>query len=409
MSSDTKADVIVAGLGAHGSATAYHLAKRGKRVIGFDQFRPPHARGSSHGRGRVIRTAYSEGPAYVPIVQRAMQLWRELERESGENFLRITGGITMGPEDSPGLAGIMRSARAYGLPHEPMTAAEIRQRWPVFRPTDGMVGVHEPDNGALFPEKCISAHLKLAAEAGADLHVEEPLLSWKATPGGGVEVRTPKGAYSADRLVLTVGAWLPKMLGAGDLSDEALRPDQGAQSQGGLTLPLRIERQVLHWFEPARNAAAFLPANCPNNSWEFEPGKLFYCQANFGDGFKVAFHHMGVDMDPDSPPGSAIRSVSPQEAGEMRAALQKYIPDAAGRHIGAVVCMYTDTPDFHFIVDLHPVHKQIVIGSPCAGHGFKFAAAMGEILADLALDGRTRHDISLFNVGRFPSQKPERP
>ena len=394
MPANTRADVIVAGLGAHGSATAYHIAKRGKRVIGFDQFRPPHDRGSSYGKGRVIRTAYSEGPAYVPLVQRAWQLWRELERESGDSLLRITGGISMGPKDSPGLAGIVHSAGVYNLPHEPMTAADIRKRWPVFRPTDDMAGVYESDNGALFPEKCITAHLKLAAKAGADLHVEEPVLSWKAPPGGGVEVRTPKGTYTADRLVLTVGAWLPKVLGAAT-----------SARQGALKLPLRIERQVLHWFEPARNAAAFLPANCPNNSWEFEPGKIFYCQANFGDGFKAAFHHMGADIDPDSPPGSAARTVSPQEVEEMRAAVEKYIPDAAGRHLGAAVCMYTDTPDFHFLVDLHPAHRQVVIGSPCAGHGFKFAAAMGEILADLALDGRTRHDISLFNINRLLKAK----
>lgn len=390
MPANTKADVIVAGLGAHGSATAYHLARRGNRVIGFDQFRPPHDRGSSYGKGRIIRTAYREGPAYVPLVQRAIQLWRELERESGEGLLHITGGISMGPKDSPGLAGIKYSAGVYKLPYLPMTAAEIRKRWPVFRPTDDMAGVYEPDNGALFPEKCIAAHLKLAAKAGADLHVEEPVLSWQATPGGGVEVKTPKGAYSADKLVLTVGAWLPKMLGAGMSAPE-----------GTLKLPLRIERQVLHWFEPARNAAAFLPANCPNNSWEFETGKIFYCQANFGDGFKTAFHHMGADIDPDSAPGSAARSVPPQEVEKMRAVVEKYIPDAAGRHLGAAVCMYTDTPDFHFLVDLHPAHHQVVIGSPCAGHGFKFAAAMGEILADLALDGRTRHDISLFNIARL--------
>lgn len=376
------ADVIIAGLGAHGSAAAYHIAKRGKHVIGLDKFQPPHDRGSSHGRGRVIRQAYGEGPAYVPLVQRAMQLWRELERDAGDSLLRITGGVSMGPQDSDGLAGIRHSAEEYGLPHEVLSASDIRMRWPMFRPADGMVGVFEAENGALFPEKCIAAHLKMASHAGADLHFHEPALSWTATPGGSIEVRTPEGKYSADRLVLTAGAWLPKLL-------------------GGLKLPLRIERQVLHWFEPSRNAAAFRPENCPNSSWEFEPGRMFYCQADFGDGFKVAFHHMGAEIDPDAAPGSPSRTVSAAEAGQMRTALERFIPDAAGRHLGASVCMYTDTPDYHFLVDLHPTHPQVVIGSPCSGHGFKFAAAMGEILADLAADGRTRHDISMFGAKRL--------
>jgi sarcosine oxidase len=311
-----------------------------------------------------------------------MQLWRELERDAGDSLLRITGGVSIGPRDSDGLAGIRRSAEVYGLPHEVLSASDIRKRWPIFQPAEGIAGVFEAENGALFPEKCVAAHLKMAAKAGADLHFDEPALSWTATPGGGVEVVTLKGRYSADKLVLTAGAWLPKLL-------------------GGLKLPLRVERQVLHWFEPARNAAAFRPENCPNNSWEYAPGKLFYCQADFGDGYKVAFHHDGADMDPDAPADSPPRKVTPQEVEKMRATLAEFVPDAAGKHLGAVVCMYTDTPDYHFLVDLHPAHKQVVIGSPCSGHGFKFSAVMGEVLADLAADGRTRYDISMFGVKRL--------
>jgi sarcosine oxidase len=378
-----KTDVIVIGLGAHGSSTAYHLARRGKRVIGFDRYRPPHDRGSSHGKGRIIRQAYREAPEYVPLLQHAYVLWEELERQTGEKLLHMTGGISIGPADSKGLAGIRKSAEVHGLRVQSLTAAEIRKKWPAFRPLDSMAGVYESVAGMLVPEKCVEAHLKLAARFGADLHFEEPAVSWHPTSGG-VEVKTAKDTYTADKLVLTAGAWLPGLL-------------------GGLKLPLRIERQVLHWFEPARNRSYFRPEQCPNNSWEYEPGKAFYCQADFGEGYKVAFHHQGVDMDPDAPPGSPARQVTQAEIDLMRSTLAKFVPDAAGRHLRATVCMYTDTPDYHFLVDLHPQHPQVVIGSPCSGHGFKFSAVMGEVLADLAVDGRTRHGTSLFKVGRMLS------
>ncbi len=380
------ADIIVAGLGAHGSSTVYHAAKRGKRVIGFDKFTPPHDHGSSHGKGRVIRSAYREGPAYVPLVQRAFTLWRELEHDAGERLLQMTGGVTIARRGSPGLDGIRHSARAYNLFHETLSAQDIRRRWPSFRPEDDMEGVYEADNGALFPEKCVAAHLKLAARAGADLHFNEPVLSWKATPDG-VEVKTAHGAYMAERLVLTVGAWLPRLL-------------------NDVTLPLSIERQVLHWFAPARNAASFKPENFPTNSWEYDNAdSSFYCQADFGDGVKVAFHHGGASIDPDSAPGSKARTVTAAEVEAMRTALTRYVPDAGGKHLGSAVCIYTNVPDYHFLVDFHPRHRQVIIGSPCSGHGFKFSSIMGEVLSGLAIDGRSDFDLSLFSAKRFAVAK----
>ncbi len=375
------ADIIVAGLGAHGSATAYRAAARGKRVIGFDMFTPPHSMGSTHGRGRVIRSAYREGPAYVPLVQRAFQLWREMERDTGERLLHMTGGVTVARKGSPGLAGMRHTAQTYKLFLESLTAADIRRRWPSFHPDDDMEGVYEADNGALFPEKCVAAHLNLAARAGADLHFNEPVLSWRATSQG-VEVKTAKGTYGAEKLVLTVGAWLPRMI-------------------ADLKLPIRIERQVLHWFAPARNAENFGPDRLPTNSWEISKEHYFYCQADFGDGLKVAFHHGGPEIDPDSAAGSAARTVTPAEVEAMRAALARYVPDAAGKHLGSAVCIYTNVPDYHFMVDLHPQYRQVVIGSPCSGHGFKFSAVMGEVLAGLAIDGRSDFDLSLFSAKRF--------
>jgi sarcosine oxidase len=380
---DRSYDVIVAGLGAHGSAAAFHLARRGQRVLGFDRFHPPHDRGSTHGRTRVIRQAYAEGAAYVPLVQRAFQLWRELEAESGERLLHMTGGISVALTSGGRLDATRASLRANRLPFESMSAADIRSRWPVFRPEDTMSGIFETQNGALFPEKCVAAHLAQAAKAGAELRFDDAVQSWRAGQSGeGVEVRTASGNYRAAKLILTAGPWLPALL-------------------GGLELPLRTERQVLHWFEPARSAAYFRPDRMPTNSWEFEPGKSFYCQPDFGDGVKVAFHHMGAAIDPDSPPGSPARTVSTAEIDHMRRALARFVPDAAGRHLGAAVCIYTNTPDEHFLVDFHPEHRQVVIGSPCSGHGFKFASAMGEVLAGLATDGRTGHDIAMFGIARL--------
>ncbi|MDR7520359.1 MAG: N-methyl-L-tryptophan oxidase [Armatimonadota bacterium] len=243
-------DVIVLGLGGMGSAAAYHLARRGRRVLGQDRFPPAHDRGSSHGRSRIIREAYFEHRAYVPLVQRAYHLWADLERATGRHLLLTTGGIMIGPPSGALIRGALESARLHRLQHQVLDATEVRRRFPVFVPSDDMVGVSEPRAGVLDPEACVLAHLEQAARAGADLHHEEPVLSWQAAADR-VEVRTPRARYEADRLVITAGPWAPVVL-------------------ADLGLPLAVGRQVVVWFRPAFLHDAFDPARCPVYIWQVD-------------------------------------------------------------------------------------------------------------------------------------------
>ncbi len=369
-------DVIIVGLGAMGSAVAAHLARRGKRVLGLDRFAPPHALGSSHGQTRIIREAYFEHPVYVPLVQRAYELWSALERQAGRSLFLETGGLMIGRPDSAVVAGAKRSAKEHSLPHEVFPAAELRARFPALQPTDEMIGVWEPRAGILFPEICIEAHLTMARTQGADLRSDEPALSWE-DDGDGVRVVTSKGAYHANQLALTVGSWIHSLL-------------------GDLKLPLAVERQVQFWFEP-KHPVQFQPERCPIHIWEHEPGRFFYGFPDLGEGVKVARHHEGETADPDS----INREVRPAEVEAMRAIVRQFIPDADGPLRSAVVCMYTNTPDGQFFIDQHPAHPQVWIASPCSGHGFKFSSAIGEVMADLLTEGQTQFDLSLFR-NRFP-------
>jgi sarcosine oxidase len=374
----TPFDVIIVGLGAMGSAAAYHLARRGQKVLGLDRFGPPHALGSSHGETRIIREAYFEHPLYVPIVQRAYELWAELEGQAGRQFLRQTGGLMVGPPDGVVVGGARRSAEKHRLIHEVFSAHEVRRRFPALRPADGMLAVWEPRAGILFPELCIEAHLGRARKHGAQLNTEEPALRWEPA-GAGVRIITSKGAYQAGQLLLTAGSWLG-----------ALLPD--------LKLPLTVERQILFWFEPKNNPVQFDPDRCPVYLWEYEPRKYFYGFPDLGSGVKVARHHQGEVTAPDS----LNRAVSDDEVEVMREIVKRFLPDANGALRSAVVCMYTNTPDEHFLIDRHPEHPQVLIGSPCSGHGFKFSSAIGEILGDLLCAGRSRFDLGLFGY-RFGS------
>jgi sarcosine oxidase len=364
-------DVIIIGLGAMGSAVACHLARRGKRMLGLDRFAPPHALGSSHGQTRIIREAYFEHPVYVPLVQRAYELWFELEKQTGRSLFRQTGGLMIGRPEGAVMAGAKRSAREHSLAHEILSAAEVRSRFPALQPTDEMMAVWEPRAGILFPELCIEAHLTTARNRSADLRRDEPAMSW-ADDGEGVRVVTTRGAYHAGQLVLTAGSWNQSLL-------------------RGLKLPLTVERQVQFWFEP-RVPVRFQPERCPIHIWEHEPGRFFYGFPDLGEGVKVARHHEGDLVSPDS----IQREVRPEEVEAMRTVVRQFLPDADGALRAAVVCMYTNTPDAHFLIDRHPAYPQVLIASPCSGHGFKFSSAMGEVMADLLTEGRTRFDLSLF-------------
>ena len=373
----TDYDVIVVGLGAMGSAAAYHLALRGKRVLGLDRFRPPHDQGSSHGRTRIIREAYFEHTLYVPLVQRAYELWAELERKSGLQLLLQTGGLMIGPPDGVLVAGARRSAKDHALPHELLSAVELRRRFPVFEPANNLVAVWEPRAGILFPERAIQTQLELAARAGAALQFGEPVLSWEPD-GKGVRVSTASHRYRAERLLLSAGGWMSSLL-------------------PNLPLPLKVERQVQCWFEPVSHLDLFEPAHCPIFIWEHAPGRFFYGFPNLGDGVKAAIHHQGEITQPEL----LQRQTQPEDIVPLKALLSRFVPGGGGALRSAVVCMYTNTPDSHFVLGYHPHCAQVLIASPCSGHGFKFSPVIGE-LAALLLDGQTpAFDLSLFAPDRF--------
>ncbi|MGI9040674.1 MAG: N-methyl-L-tryptophan oxidase [Gemmatimonadales bacterium] len=367
-------DVVVAGLGAMGSATAFHLARRGARVLGLDHFAPPHPWGSSHGRSRIIREAYFESPVYVPLVQRAYELWRELEQLSGRAILRQTGGLMFGPRDGIVVPGALESARRHALPHEQLSAGDMHQRFPGIHPPAGMVGVWEPRAGYLVPEAAVEAHLALAAREGAALHPSEPVLGWRASAGS-VRVDTALGTYQARRLVLAAGPWMGQLVAE-------------------LALPLSVERMVLYWFRPAAGLGLFAPERFPVFIGEYAPGRIWYGIPDTGHGVKVALHDHGELADPDD----LRREVGPEEVACIRALVRAMLPAADGHLADTAVCMYTNTPDRHFILDTHPGHPEVLIASPCSGHGFKFSSAIGELLADLALHGETPFDLAPFGL-----------
>jgi sarcosine oxidase len=370
-------DVIVVGLGAMGSAAAWQLARRGRRVLGFDRYSPPHTLGSTHGRSRIIREAYFEHPGYVPLLRRAYECWAQLEEESGRVLLRKTGGLMAGPEDGVLFTGARRSAVEHGLPHEVLTAAEIRRRFPGFTPPDDTVGVLEPRAGMLWPEGCVEAALELARRRGAELRTDEPITSWRAD-GDGIAVTSATGTRRAQRLILSAGPWMPALIGT-------------------LGRPLRVERQLFHWFEAARNPELFRPDRCPVAVWEYAPDRIFATQPDAGDGLKAGIHHEGETTDPDH----VRREPTAEDESAMRVLVERFMPDAAGRLREARVCLYTNTPDHHFLIDVHPDHPQVILASPCSGHGFKFASVIGEILADLATEGRSRFDLTPFALSRI--------
>jgi sarcosine oxidase len=372
-------DVIVAGLGAMGSATAYHLALRGRRVLGLDRFAPGHANGSSHGDSRIIRESYFEHPLYVPVVQRAAELWRELERRARASLLRITGGLMLGPEDGEVVTGTLRSAAEHALPHERLAAAELHRRFPAFRAADDVVAVWDPRAGILDPEACTLAHLGVARQAGAELRFDEPATAW-AADGEGVRVTTPAGSYRAGQLVLAAGSWNAELL-----------PD--------LALPLEVERQVLFWLDPDESAASYDPERFPIYAYEFRRGQICYGFPRLDRGAKAAVMHGGETADH---PDRVRRTVRADEVEPLRAALRPVLPSlAAAPVLDSAVCLFTNTPDRHFVIDVHPAHPQVLVSSPCSGHGFKFASAIGELQADLLTEGRTRFDLSPFGIGRF--------
>lgn len=350
-----------------GSAASAHAAARGTRVLGIEQFQPAHNQGSSHGRSRVIRLAYFEHPAYVPLLRRSYQLWRRLERATGRRLLQITGGLMIGSPESEVVSGSLRSAREHQLDHEVLDAAGIRRRFPAFTPRQETVALYESEAGSLFPEEAIRAHLDVAADHGAHLHFDERVDDWHVLPSGTIEVRTSRARYETGKLILAPGAWAAELFRVA-------------------ALPLEVEPQQLHWFLPQGGPAAFARDRFPIYIWDVGHGVQFYGFPADDDGrVKVAFFRSRVTGE------DAIRE-----------ALLPCLPSLArGKLVETVSCKYTLTPDHHFVIGPHPDWPDVTIASPCSGHGYKFATVIGEILADLAIDGATRHAIDLFDPRRF--------
>lgn len=386
-------DVIVLGLGGMGSAAAHRLAVRGARVLGLEQFSPAHTSGSSHGGSRIIRQAYFEDPAYVPLLLRSYELFWQLERDSGHPLRTLCGGLMTGRPDSQVVSGSLRSARQWDLPHDILDAKEVTRRFPTMTPGEDEIALYEPRAGLVRPEATVTAQLELAARHGAELRFGEPVLRWETLPvgtngsasggagGTGVRVHTPHGIREAGALVICPGAWAPRQLGC-------------------LGVPFTVERQVMYWFMPRSGIGPYTPDRHPVYIWEDPAGVQIYgFPALDGEdgGVKTAFFRKGTVCQPES----IDRTVAPEEAAAMAEQLADRLPGLPDRLLRAVTCMYTTTPDEHFVIAPHPASRPTVVACGFSGHGFKFTPVVGEILAELALTGATQHPIELFDPGRF--------
>ncbi len=377
--------VIVIGLGAMGSAAAQHLAGRGHRVLGFDHFTPPHTYGSSHGETRIIRQSYWEDQRYVPLLLRASELWHKLEADSGTSLMHLVGGLMVGRLEGGLVAGSRLSAETFGLPHRILSRDDLRAACPVFNLPPDVVALWDPNAGYLRPEACVQQQLALAAHSGAELYFNDPVIDWQATKTGGVRVRTGSSTYEADHLVITAGPWAPA-------------------SVRTMGLPLMVTRQVLCWFEPQANREQFNEDRLPIFLIEAESNHpLLYGFPSIGgshQGVKVALHGSTMVCTPQT----VLRDILPADEAAIRDRLAKIIPSLNGRLLRAETCLYTMTPDEHFIIDRHPEFSQVSIAAGFSGHGFKFASVIGEILADFATDRVPAFDLGLFAIDRFRQQ-----
>jgi sarcosine oxidase len=369
-------DAIVLGIGGVGSAAALHLARRGARVLGLDRFAPGHDRGSSHGQTRLIRQAYYEHPHYVPLVRRAFELWRDLEHMTGKTLYHQIGLLQIGPEDGEVVRGVRASAHEHDLPVEEYSASESRRRFPAFELAESFRAVYEARAGYLLVEDCVRAHAQQARAAGMELRVGDTIRSWRADSGG-VVVETDGGSFRAGRLVIAVGAWASQLLGE-------------------LGVPFEVRRKPLYWFE-ASDPAMRADQGCPAFLYDLPQG-CFYGVPRIDElGIKVAQHTGGrVVLDPLA----LDRELDAEDEREVAQFVADYLPRASTHRTAHAVCMYTMTPDCHFVVDRHPEHPQVVFAAGLSGHGFKFTSVLGEALADLALAGETNLPIGFLSLDR---------
>jgi sarcosine oxidase len=380
---------LVLGLGAMGSAALYQLAKRGARVAGIDQFSPPHTLGSSHGDSRVTRLAIGEGAHYSPLVMRSHELWREIEDETGRDLLTVTGGLIISSRSTSSHMHVadffgttVAAAEAYAIAHEILDARAIRQRFPPFAVRDDEIGYYEYEAGFVRPEACIAAQLSLAEKYGATIRRNEKVLGFEENSSG-VTVRTGKGTYTADRLIVSAGAWLPQLI-----------THQYAQ-------PFKIRRQVLFWFAPQGPIAPYEIGTFPIYIWEVQgrPQAIYGFPAIDGanGGIKIAT----AQYETETTPEAVDRAVSDAEKRAMHDYIAPYLPGFSDNCVKAAACLYTITPDAEFVIDTHPEMPRVIVASPCSGHGFKHSAAIGEALAEIVTQGKSRLDLSAFKFTRF--------
>jgi sarcosine oxidase len=372
-------DAIVIGLGGMGSATLYQLACRGQKVLGLERYNIPHDMGSSHGITRIIRLAYYEDPSYVPLLKRSFELWRELESIASEQLLVITGSIDAAPEGNAVFQGSVASCKLHQLRHEILSATELNGRFPGYCLPAESKAVFQPDGGFLLSERCVVAYVAAALSRAAAVHGQEQVLSWESTPQG-LEVHTDRSVYRAAKLIITAGAWHSKMV----------------PELTGLAVP---ERQVLGWFQP-RRPDLFEPENFPVFNLVVDEGRYYGFPVYGIPGFKIGkYHHLEEVCDPDQMNRGATRA----DEDILRACTDRYFPDASGPVLSLKSCLFTNSPDEHFIIDRLPSDPRVIVAAGFSGHGFKFCSVIGEIMADLAMKGQTTHDLSLFRINRFLS------
>jgi sarcosine oxidase len=384
-------DTIVCGLGAMGSAALYQLAKRGNRVLGLDQFSPPHANGSSHGESRIIRQAIGEGEEYVPLVLRSYELWREIGNKTGKELLTITGGLTLESRNNQAalhgrrdfLEQAIRCAEKFDIRHEILETADIRKRYPQFTVTDECA-YFEYETGFLRPELCIEAQLHLARQHGAVIQTDGIVVSVESRADSGVTVKTSRDAYSADKVIITAGPWIGRFW-----------PPPYAHL-------FKVYRQVMYWFDIREDCrSTFAPPGFPIFIWIFAKGGGFgfYGFPTLdGKTIKIATEQFTAITDPDR----MQRAVSMEEEQSMyKDYVQGRLQGISDRCGAAASCPYTTTPDSNFVIDVHPDNDRIIIASPCSGHGFKHSAAIGEALAEQVIDGKSKIDLSCFSLKRF--------
>jgi sarcosine oxidase len=348
-----------------GALSAWRLAARGARVLGFEQFRPGHDRGSSHGDTRIFRTAYFEGPEYVPLLERAYPLWRQLEEESGADLFTMTGALAIGPRDGELVAGVRASARENRLPHRLLDRSEMDRLYPQHRLDAADVAVLDEQAGFLRPERSIEAAAARAESLGARLLAETRVIALEAS-NGGVVIETSRGRFAAERALVAAGAWTAKLL-----------PQ--------LSLPLEVERQVLAWLA-IDDPASFAPARFPVFIREVAGGRFRYgFPTTDGRSIKLAVHHEGSDADPDY----VDRKVGDVDLLPIRDFARDHLRGLTGEVVDTRVCLYTNAPDDRFIATSPAEVPGVTVLSACSGHGFKFASVMGELMADLILDART--------------------